>query len=190
MTSVHSQSASTSQPQGGLIHRFIDLVRGISLVAGILSAAMIVVAVGLTCQMIFVRFVLNESTVWQTEVIIYLTIAATLIGLSYVQMLKGHVNVDLVPMLMPRGVRTALAWLIGIVCLALALALTYYSFEYWSKVYTRGWRSGTIWDPQLWVPYLALPIGFVLLSLQYIADLLALATGREPPFGLGQDPHK
>ena len=34
---------------------------------------------------------------WQTEAVIYLMVGATLLGLPYVQKLKGHVNVDLVP---------------------------------------------------------------------------------------------
>jgi hypothetical protein len=29
-----------------------------------------------------------------------------------------------------------------------------------------------------------MPIGLGLLSLQFVADLISLATGREPPFGL------
>ena len=65
--------------------------------------AMIVAAVAITCQMIIVRFVLNQSTIWQTEAVIYLVIAATLVGLPYVQRLRGHVNVDLIPIsLAPR----------------------------------------------------------------------------------------
>ena len=59
---------------------FLKAVNAISTLAGWTSAAMIVAAVGITCQMIFVRFVLNQSTVWQTEAVIYLVIAATLIG--------------------------------------------------------------------------------------------------------------
>ncbi|MDJ0823842.1 MAG: TRAP transporter small permease subunit, partial [Paracoccaceae bacterium] len=76
---------------------FLRIVAAISTVAGWCSAGMIVAAVAITCQMIFVRFVLNGSTVWQTEAVIYLVIAATLVGLPYVQRLRGHVNVDLIP---------------------------------------------------------------------------------------------
>ena len=65
-------------------NKFLMLVNGMSTIAGWCSAAMIVSAVLITCQMIFVRFVLNGSTIWQTEAIIYLVISATLIGLSYV----------------------------------------------------------------------------------------------------------
>ena len=43
------------------------------------------------------RFVLNLSTAWQTETVIYMMVGATLIGLSYIQLLRGHVNVDLLP---------------------------------------------------------------------------------------------
>lgn len=68
---------------------FLRVVAAISTVAGWCAAAMIVVAVVVTCQMIFVRLVLNASTVWQTETVIYLVIAATLVGLPYVQRLRG-----------------------------------------------------------------------------------------------------
>ena len=61
---------------------------------------MIVLAVLITCQMIFVRSILNESTIWQTEAVVYLMVGATLLGLPYVQRLRGHVSVDLLPMLL------------------------------------------------------------------------------------------
>lgn len=86
---------------------FLRAVAALSTLAGWTSAAMIVAAVAITCQMIFIRFVLNGSTVWQTEAVIYLMIAATLIGLPYVQRLRGHVNVDLIPIALPKGARKA-----------------------------------------------------------------------------------
>ena len=69
---------------------FLRFVAALSTLAGWCSAAMIVAAVAITCQMIFIRFVLNGSTVWQTEAVVYLAIGATLIGLPYVQRLRGH----------------------------------------------------------------------------------------------------
>ena len=44
---------------------------------------MIVLAVLITCQMIFVRSILNESTIWQIEAVVYLMVGATLLGLPY-----------------------------------------------------------------------------------------------------------
>ena len=163
---------------------FLRVVASISTFAGWCSAAMIVIAVGITCQMIIVRFVLNGSTVWQTEAVIYLVIAATLVGLPYVQRLRGHVNVDLIPISLAPRPRFAMALLTSGLSIVIVLIMLFYGFEYWHLAWDRGWRSDTVWGVRLWIPYLALPIGFGLLLLQLIADLIAVLTGIDKPFGL------
>lgn len=163
---------------------FLKAVAAISTCAGWVSAGLIVAAVGVTCQMIFVRFVLNGSTVWQTEAVIYMVLSATLIGLSYVQHLRGHVNVDLLPIALPRKMRFALCiFTLSLSCVVVGIML-YYSYEYWHLVYKRGWRSDTVWGVSLWKAHAALPIGFALLLLQLIADLVAVLLRVEAPFGV------
>ena len=61
----------------------IRAIGGISTLCGWIAAAMILASVLITCQMIFVRFMLRQSTIWQTETVIYLMIAATMLGLPY-----------------------------------------------------------------------------------------------------------
>lgn len=163
---------------------FLRTVAAISTVAGWCSAAMIMIAVMITCQMIFIRFVMNGSTVWQTEAVVYLVIAATLIGLPYVQRLRGHVNVDLVPLALAPKTRFAMCMVtLGMSILIVAVML-FYGFEYWHFAWDRGWRSDTVWGVKLWIPYLALPVGFGLLLLQLVADLIAVIIGVDKPFGL------
>ncbi len=153
---------------------FLRAVAAISTLAGWCSAAMIVCAVAITCQMIFVRFVLNASTVWQTEAVVYLVIAATLIGLPYVQRLRGHVNVDLIPLSLSKGPRMVLAVVTLSVSILIVAVMLFYGYEYWHFAWERGWRSDTVWGVRLWIPYLALPIGFGLLLLQLVADLVSV----------------
>lgn len=166
---------------------FLRAVATISTVAGWCSAGMIVTAVAITCQMIIVRFVFGGSTVWQTEAVIYLVIAATLIGLPYVQRLRGHVNVDLVPLALPLRARFVLAFVTLALTIAIVAVMLWYGYEYWHVAWSRGWRSETVWGVRLWIPYLSLPIGFALLLLQLLADLVALMTGADKPFGLEND---
>lgn len=166
---------------------FLRVVAAISTVAGWCAAAMIIAAVGITCQMIFIRFVLNGSTTWQTEAVIYLMIAATLIGLSYVQRLHGHVNVDLIPLILPMPARRVLAMVTLLLSIAIIGVMLFYGYEFWHFAWERGWRSDTVWGPKLWVPYLALPLGLGLLLLQLIADLVALVLRIDTPFGLEAD---
>ena len=152
------------------------IVRGIgvlSRVCGVAAALMILVSVAITCQMIWVRFVLNESTIWQTEAVTYLMISATLIGLPYVQLLRGHVNVDLVPMLLPPRLRKALALTVLVLSAAIVAVMAYHGYEIFHAAWERNWRSESVWGVSLWIPYLALPLGFGLFVLQLIADMIA-----------------
>ncbi|MCY4304647.1 MAG: TRAP transporter small permease [Aestuariivita sp.] len=166
---------------------FLRLVAAISTFAGWCSAGMIVAAVGITCQMIFIRFVMNGSTVWQTEAVIYLIVAATLIGLSYVQRLRGHVNVDLIPLALPLKARLILVFVTLLASILIVSIMLFYGYKYWQFAWDRGWRSDTVWGIQLWIPYLSIPIGFGLLLLQLIADLVAVIIGVKKPFDL-EDP--
>lgn len=163
---------------------FLRLVAALSTLAGWCSAAMIVAAIAITCQMIFVRFVLNGSTIWQTEAVIYLAIGATLIGLPYVQRLRGHVNVDLIPLALGPKARFVLAMFTLSLSIVMVAIMLWYSFEFWHLTWERNWKSDTIWGVRLWIPYAALPIGFGLFLLQLVADMVAILLKIEKPFGL------
>ncbi|WP_138467177.1 TRAP transporter small permease [Poseidonocella sp. HB161398] len=166
---------------------FLRAVAALSTVAGWCSAAMVVAAVIITCQMIFIRFVLNGSTVWQTEAVIYLVIAATLVGLPYVQRLRGHVNVDLIPLALHGRARRVLCIVTLGLSIAIVAVMFWHGYEFWHFAWDRGWRSDSVWGVKLWIPYLSIPVGFGLLLLQLVADMVALVTGVDRPFNLESD---
>jgi TRAP-type C4-dicarboxylate transport system permease small subunit len=41
-----------------------------------------------------------------------------------------------------------------------------------------------MWRARLWIPYASMPIGLGLLTLQCIADLIGLVSGKDRPFGI------
>lgn len=166
---------------------YLRAVSLLSTLCGVAAAGAIVAAVAITCQMIFVRAVLNASTIWQTEMVVYLMLAATLVGLPYVQRLRGHVNVDLVPLLLPPRGRLALAVLVHLAGLVVIGIMLVHGFEMWHVAFERGWRSDTVWGVRLWIPYMAVPVGFGLYFLQLLADLVGMLAGYERPFGLSDD---
>jgi TRAP-type C4-dicarboxylate transport system permease small subunit len=177
-----TNSSASAARTGG--NPFLRVIAGLSMLCGWTAAVMILASVLITCQMIFIRFVLGQSTIWQTEAVIYLMIGATLLGLPYVQMMRGHVNVDLMPLWARGRVRKALALLVLTSTMAVIGIMLFYSYEMWHVAWMRGWRSETIWAIHLWIPYLALPLGFGLYLLQLIGDLVAVVLGIEKPFGL------
>lgn len=159
----------------------VRAMRRISEICGVISALMILASVFITCQMIFVRLILKQSTFWQTEAVIYLVIAATLLGLCYVQRLRGHVGVDLVPGLISPGARRVLALLVLVLTLAMAAVMIYYGFDTFHLAWSRNWKSETVWAFPLWIPYATVPLGFALFFLQLSADLWMTVSGRDNP---------
>lgn len=159
----------------------------VSRITGIAAAAMILVATLVVCHMVFVRYVLNQSTVWQTELAAYLLIAAVFVGSPYVLMTRGHVYVDLLPLWSRPRTRMVLAVVSFLVSLLFCGLLAWKSWIFWHEAWVKDWTTDTVWGPPLWAVYLSMPVGLTLLSLQLIAEMLAVLTGREPPFGIANN---
>jgi TRAP-type C4-dicarboxylate transport system permease small subunit len=167
---------------------FIRIVTRLSQLCGVIAGALISAGVLVVCHMVFVRYVLNQNTIWQTDFVTYSLVAATFIGSPYVLLTRGHVNVDVLPHYLGQTPRYWLALLSALVSLAFCLTMTMLTFQFWQEAWENKWVSDTMWRARLWIPYGSMPIGLGILSLQYVADLMNLVTGREPPFGL--KPHE
>ena len=166
---------------------FIRTVRGISTVFGVVAAALVVAACLVVCDMVIERYFLKASTVWQTEFVMYSIIGATFLGSPYVLLTKGHVNIDLLPMYLGRKARLVLALIVSLASLLFCMVLAWQSGEFWYRAWAGGWRTDTVWSLPLWIPHITLPVGAGILSLQYVADIVCLVTGREMPFGLNSE---
>jgi TRAP-type C4-dicarboxylate transport system permease small subunit len=163
---------------------FVRAVRRVSQLCGVVAAVLIGLGVVVVCQMVFVRYALNENTIWQTDFVTYSLIAATFIGSPYVLMTRGHVNVDVLPHYLGPRARFWLALFSALLAFAFCLAMTVLTFRFWLEAWENNWVSDTMWRARLWIPYGAMPVGLGLVSLQYVVDLYNLLTGREPPFGM------
>ncbi|HZI83904.1 MAG TPA: TRAP transporter small permease [Casimicrobiaceae bacterium] len=163
---------------------YVAVVNFLSRVAGVFAAGLIGLAVLVVCDMVIERFILNHTTIWQIDVVTYSIVAATFVGSGYVLMLRGHVNVDVLPLHLGPRARYWLALMTTVLALGFCVVLLVLCTQFWYQAYSGSWRSNTVWRARLWVPYLAMPVGLGLLVLQYAAELLCLATGRAPPFGI------
>jgi TRAP-type C4-dicarboxylate transport system permease small subunit len=163
---------------------FIFAVKKISQLCGIIAAVLIASGVIIVCQMVFIRYVLNENTIWQTDFVTYCLVGATFIGSPYVLLTRGHVNVDVLPLYLAPKPRFYLALLSSVLSLAFCLIMTVLTLQFWHEAWENRWVSDTMWRARLWIPYSTMPIGLGLLSLQYVVDVICLLTGRDPPFGI------
>ena len=162
----------------------------LSQASGMVAALLMVVSVFVVCHMIFVRAVLGESSIWQTEFVTFALVAATFLGAPYILLTKGHVNVDLLPLFLSHKARIALAWVASVLSLGFCLLFLYSAVHWWHEAWRLDLTTPSIWRARLWIPYLSVPVGMLLLCMQYVVDIWALATGRDMPFGMDPDKQK
>ncbi len=164
-----------------------SFIRGITLISracGVFAAGLIAASVVVVCEMVIVRYVLNQTTIWQTDFVTYSLVGATFIGAPYLLLSRGHVNVDVLPHYLGQKGRFRLALASMLMALGFCLVMTVLTSQFWYEAWANNWKSDSMWRARLWIPYASMPVGLGILSLQYIAELLKLVTGREPPFGL------
>ena len=168
---------------------YVRVMRLVSQLCGFIAAGLIAAGVLVVCHMVFVRYVLNHNTIWQTDFTTYCLIAATFVGSPYVLMTRGHVNVDILPHYAGPRARYWLAVGASLTTLLFAVTLAVLTAEFWWEAWSNKWVSDTMWRARLWIPYASMPIGMGLLTLQCLADLIELVSGRAQPFGVPDAEH-
>ncbi|MDZ7851260.1 MAG: TRAP transporter small permease [Halomonas sp.] len=166
----HSRADATTP--GGLVGGYIRLMDWLSCATAYLAAALFVAGVVVVCQMVFVRYILEQSTSWQTEFTVFSVTAAMLMGSPYVLMTGGHVAVTVLPDALsglPRRLMRLAASLVG---LGFCAALAYASWVYVAEAFHGEWTTGSVWNPPLWPAVLPMAVGITLLTLQYVAEIL------------------
>ncbi|QLF93319.1 TRAP transporter small permease [Pseudomonas sp. ABC1] len=158
--------------------RFILAIETLSRVGGVSAVILLITAMAVMCQMIFMRYVFKAPTIWQTEVVVFAATAAIFIGAPYVLMKKGHVGVDVLELMLSSNSRRWLKLvgsLLGILfCVLMSISSLIYVHEAWEG----GWTTPTIAAIPLWIPAAPMAAGFCLLCLQYLVEILKLIKTR------------
>lgn len=154
--------------------RIIRSIEALSRLGGITSVFLLIVAMVVMCQMILMRYLFRAPTIWQTEVVVFAATAAIFIGAPYVLLKKGHVGVDVIEMMMSPPNRRRMKCLGAVLGLTFCLLMTVASGIYVHEAWEGGWTTPTIAAIPLWIPASPMLIGFGLLCLQYVAELMKL----------------
>lgn len=153
---------------------YVRIVSAISRFTGFIAVLFLLSSVLVICHMVFVRSVLDHSTIWQTEYAIYSVVASTFLGSAYVLMMKGHVCVDVVPLMVSPRTRIVLEAITGTLSLVFCAMLAWSGWTYFHEAFANSWTTPSVARIPLWIPLLPLPFGIGLLCLQYVAELWKL----------------
>jgi hypothetical protein len=117
---VNPAPTGAARPPAGSVALpgWVTALHAVSRALGVAAAGLILISIGVICQMVFVRAVLQQSSIWQTEFVTFALVAATFIGAPYILLTRGHVAVDVLPRHAPPELAaTALAQGIRLCCI-------------------------------------------------------------------------
>lgn len=168
-----------------MLLRTIRTLEMVSLGSGVIAGLIILPLVAATCLEVFSRYVLSSPTSWSYELGTMGMGAHFLLGAAYTLKHRAHIRIDIFYARYPVRVQALFdlagyALLILPFCLWLIVGFWEHTVEAW--VWKE--RSGiSAWNPPAWPYRLVMMIGFVLLAIQVMAEILrcvAVLFGRLP----------
>lgn len=151
--------------RGFVLLRWVDRV---SEATGYISGGCILLATLIICYAVVLRAA-GQSTIWQTELAVYLLIFVTFVGGAYGLKHGSHVYVDLLDRRLPAKGLLILQAVRAVLALGLIVVVAWYSLLTWWEATSQDSTTGTAWDPPLMYVYAILPLGMILIALQYVA---------------------
>ena len=158
---------------------FIRVVNRLSIVSGVLAVLLIAISILIVCQMVVLRYGFSASTSWQTDVVTFALVAATMLGCPYLLLTGGHVNVDIVTSKLSVNKQRTFKIFSRALVMLIGVAFAWTGGQLTLEAFHGGWLSETVAEIPLWIAYLAMPVGFSLMAIQAVADILAIILGQD-----------
>lgn len=174
----HAPVGLAAAPAGAGLHQHIDpatprlllplaralvwINRGMMLLGmlALLASALILTSSVVT------RYFLHASTDWQDEASVFCLVGATFLCSAFVQAIRGHIGIEAVSSVLPEAANRVRIALVDIGCFAFCVFFAWKSCTLLHEAWTEGQTTSSSWAPPLWIPYLLMALGMILLSVQ------------------------
>lgn len=151
----------------------VKIIDTISQNVGRVLSWVLLCLVGLSCFEVFTRRFLGKPTIWTHEILGYIFAASILLIMGYTLLHKGHASIDIIYERFPKR-RQALANVFTLSVFALFFTIvmlidgTIFAYTSWHMQE----RTPSAFNAIIYPAKTLIPIGFALLLLQVVADLI------------------
>jgi TRAP-type C4-dicarboxylate transport system permease small subunit len=162
-----SEAVSVAEGTAGF-ERFLAPV---NYVVTIVSSIALVIAAFVLTYSVASRYFFHFSTDWQDEFSVFLIVGAVFMSAAAVQARRGHVAIEAVSSIMPPRANRIRLFLVDVASLVFCAFFSWKSWILLHEAIVEGFRTGSTWQPPLWVPYSLMTCGMVLLSIQLVLQV-------------------
>lgn len=159
---------------------FSGTVRGVNQAMAYLSALLILICSLVLVYEVVTRYILNISNDWVIELSIFMLIAATFLAAAHTQRERGHVGIEILDEVMSKRASRFRLLLGDILSMLFCGLVAYLSAVYCFEAWDQGWETSSTWGPPLWIPYFFMAFGMLLLTLQFVVQIIEGLMGKVP----------
>ena len=147
-------------------------------------AAILLAATGvmLTYEVI-ARYFFIRPTIWAAELSQLCLIWGCLLAMAYLLTMRRHITVNAVTSLLPAPAQKACTAFSLIAVIVFSAIVAYWGYDIFHDSFVRGRTTGSLMNLPVWIAEASVPVGFGLLTLQAIVELIGLR--KAEIFGLG-----
>ncbi len=159
----------TPPKNSSFVFRWIDFTAS---TGGVAAAVSLAAVTAMITYEVIMRYVFNSPTFWVGELSIFLCMAIGFLGIAYALKNDSHFAITIVVDRLSRKGRRRMRLLTNMVGLAYSLVFVVKGWEMVRFSYMINDKSSGMMEVPLWIPWLLVPTGGVLLSLQFIKKLV------------------
>ena len=153
-------------------HTFFDRILNFT---SYLTMAMIFLSMLILCVHVVMRYVFNRPQNWAIDVSCIILLYITMLAAAWVQRYEGHVSIDFIFGFISRKSQIKLHIFNSIVCVICFAMVVFFGFKETLTAYRMGLIAGMPLEPPKWILTLSIPIGFLLLLVQFLRRISSLA---------------
>jgi TRAP-type C4-dicarboxylate transport system permease small subunit len=152
--------------------KIANLIDKASQVGAYLSGFFMILIVILILVEIFLRTFFKTSTLIADEYSAYFFVVVVLFGLPYTLKEKGHIRISIITSRLNKKLQLIFDIAAIAIALTLCLFICYHSILMVYDAYSLEMTADSIAETPIYIPQIVIPIGFILFSFQFIAELL------------------
>lgn len=156
------------------MHQIGKTIDRLSRLSAIIASVLFVVAGAMLTYEVVARYYFIKPTRWAAELSQMCLIWGSLLAMAWLLRQRNHIQVDAVVRLLPAPVTRVLDSLVMIIIAVFSGITAWYGFLIFHDSFVRGRTTGSLLDLPIWITELAIPVGFVMLLVQALLELIRL----------------
>ena len=167
--------------------RLGHIIEWLTDIFGRFSEWLIIILMALVLVEVFFRYVVNRPLMVADEFGGYLLVAIIFLGGAYTWRQKGHIRVTALVERLPLKASIWLRLVTLVIAFIASIMLSIASYNFVMFSFARGIKSSTWLQTPLQGPQLTLLIGFILLSLLLIVEIIKAVTNLRTGTGIDEE---